>query len=167
MDDSVPIMLLATTDPASRRILGDELRRRYGADYEVVACASYAHGRAVLEGLRRWERPVALILACYGPADRVGLDFLRRAYGFHPAAKRAVVVTWGDFASAPTVFRAIAQGYAELLIIRPERSRDEEFHGAITDALDDWHLAQGVAFEAVRLIEKVGGGRTHTLRDSL
>lgn len=167
MDHSVPIMLIATTDPDSRRILGDELRRRYGADYEVVACADYAHGRAVLEGLRRWNRPVALILGCYGPGDRGGLDFLRRAYGFHPAAKRGVVVTWGDFASAPTVFRAIAQGYAELMIIRPERLRDEEFHGAITDALDDWHLAQGVGFEAVRLIGEVGDERTHTLRDSL
>ena len=167
MDDSVPIMLIATTDSASRRILGDELRRRYGADYEVVACADHAHGRAVLEGLRRWNRPVALILGCYGPADRGGLDFLRRAYGFHPAAKRGVVVTWGDFASAPTVFRAIAQGYAELLIVRPERPRDEEFHGAITDALDDWHLAQGVGFEAVRLIGEVSDQRTHALRDSL
>ena len=167
MDDSVPVMLIATTDPTSRRILGDELRRRYGADYEVVVCSGHAHGRAVLEGLRRWDRPVALVLGCYGPADRGGLDFLRRAYGFHPAAKRAVVVTWGDFASAPTVFRAIAQGYAELLIIRPERPRDEEFHGAITDALDDWHLAQGVGFEAVRLIGDVGDERTHSLRDSL
>ncbi|MGX5717165.1 hypothetical protein [Arthrobacter sp. MAHUQ-56] len=67
MDDSVPVMLIATTDSASRRILGDELRRRYGADYEVVTCSGHAHGRAVLEGLRRWDRPVALILGCYGP----------------------------------------------------------------------------------------------------
>lgn len=167
MDDPVPIMLIATTDATSRRMLGDELRRRYGADYEVVACDGHAHGRAVLEGLRRWNRQVALILGCYGPADRGGLDFLRRAYGFHPAAKRGVVVTWGDFESAPTVFRAVGQGYAELVIIRPERSRDEEFHGAITDALDDWQLAQGVGFEAVRLIGDIGDERTHTLRDSL
>ncbi len=90
--------------PGLAALLGSELRRRYGADYEVVACADYAHGRAVLEGLRRWKRQVALILGCYGPADRGGLDFLRRAYGFHPAAKRVVVVIWGDFASAPTVF---------------------------------------------------------------
>jgi thioredoxin reductase (NADPH) len=167
MDQSVPVMLLATTDPTSRRILGDELRRRYGADYEVVDCVDLAHGRAVLEGLRRWGRPVALILGCYGPDDRGGLDFLRRAYGYHPAAKRGVVVTWGDFSSAPTVFRAVAQGHADLVIIRPERLRDEEFHGAITDALDDWHLAQGGGFEAVRLIGKTGDSRTHALRDSL
>jgi thioredoxin reductase (NADPH) len=167
MDQSVPVMLIATTDPTSRRILGDELRRRYGADYEVVDCVDRAHGRAVLEGLRRWGRPVALVLGCYGPADRGGLDFLRRAYGYHPAAKRGVVVTWGDFSSAPTVFKAVAQGHADLVIIRPERLRDEEFHGAITDALDDWHLAQGGGFEAVRLIGKIGDERTHALRDSL
>ena len=166
MGETSPVMLLATTDPTSREVLGSELRRRYGADYEVVVCADYAHARAVLEGLRRWERPVALVIGYYGPEDREGLDFLRRAYALHPAAKRAVGVTWGDFASAPTVFGAIAQGHAELLLLRPERPRDEEFHGAVTDALDDWHLAQGAGFAAVRLIGEQRDERTHSLRDS-
>lgn len=166
MDDAVPVMLIATTDPISRGILGDELRRRYGADYEVVVCADHAHARAVLDGLRHWNRKVALIVGCYGPDDRDGLDFLRRAYVYHPAAKRAVAVAWGDFASTPTVFRAVAQGHAELFVIRPERPRNEEFHGAITDALDDWHLAQGGGFEAVRLIGEQHDERIHALRDS-
>ncbi|MGQ1796909.1 FAD-dependent oxidoreductase [Kocuria oceani] len=167
MDDPVPVLLLATTDPVSRGILGDQLRRRYGADYEVVVCADHAHARAILRGLRRWGRAVALIVGCYGPADRDGLDLLRRAYAEHPAAKRAVAVTWGDFASGPTVFRAIAQGHADLLVLRPERPRDEEFHGAITDALDDWHLAQGGGFEAVRMIGDQRDERAHSLRDTL
>ena len=166
MDVTVPVLLLATTDPTSREVLGSELRRRYGADYEVVVCAGYAHARAILEGLRRWDRPVALVIGYYGPDDREGLDFLRRAYQLHPAAKRAVAVTWGDFASAEPVFTAISQGHAELSLLRPERPRDEEFHGAITDALDDWHLAQGVGFEAIRLIGEQWDERTHSLRDS-
>ncbi|MFI7742344.1 FAD-dependent oxidoreductase [Kocuria rhizosphaericola] len=167
MDDPVPVLLLATTDPVSQEILGDELRRRYGADYEVVVCADHAHGHAVLQGLRRWGRTVALVVGCYGPADRKGLDFLRRSYTVHPAAKRAVAVTWGDFTSAPTVFRAVSRGHADLLVLRPERPRDEEFHGAITDALDDWHLAQGGGFEAVRMIGDRRDERAHSLRDML
>ncbi len=166
MDEMVPVLLLATTDPTSRDVLGSELRRRYGADYEVVVSADYAHARAILEGLRRWERPVAMIMGYYGPQDREGLDFLRRAYALQPAAKRAIAVTWGDFASAPTVFSAIGHGHAELVVIRPERARDEEFHGTVTDALDDWHLAQGVGFEAVRMIGEQRDERTHSLRDS-
>jgi thioredoxin reductase (NADPH) len=52
------------------------------------------------------------------------------------------------------------------LLLRPERPRDEEFHGAVTDALDDWHLAQGAGFAAVRLIGEQRDERTHSLRDS-
>ena len=166
MDVTAPVMLFATTDPTSREVVGSELRRRYGADYEVVVCADYAHARAILEGLRRWERLVALVIGYYGPEDRDGLDFLRRAYQVQPAAKRAVCSTWGDFASAPTVFSAIAHGHADLSLLRPERHRDEEFHGAITDALDDWHLAQGLGFSAVRLVGEQRDERTHSLRDS-
>lgn len=166
MDATDPVMMLATTDAVSREVLGSELRRRYGTDYEVVVCADYQHARAVLEGLRRWGRTVALVIGYYGPEDREGLTFLRRAYGLHPAAKRAVAVTWGDFASAPTVFSGIGRGHADLVLLRPERPRDEEFHGAITDALDDWHLAQGVGFAAVRVIGEQRDERTHELRDS-
>lgn len=166
MDEVDPVLLLATTDPASREVIGSELRRRYGGDYEVVVCADYAHARAVLAGLRRWDRQVALVIGCYGPGDRDGLEFLRRAYALHPSAKRAVAVTWGDFESARPVFEAISHGHAELSLLRPERRRDEEFHGAITDALDDWQLAQGIGFEAVRLIGEARDERTHFLRDS-
>ena len=150
----------------SRDVIGSELRRRYGGDYEVVVCADYAHARAVLEGLKRWGRQVALVVACFGPHDREGLDFLRRAYSLHPSAKRAICAIWGDFASTPDVFAAIGQGHAELVLLRPERRRDEEFHGSIVDALDDWHLAQGIGFEAVRIIGEQRDERTHSLRDS-
>ncbi|TGN65983.1 FAD-dependent oxidoreductase [Nocardioides eburneiflavus] len=165
MGDTDPVLLLATTDETSRDVLQSELRRRYGGDYEVVVCADYVHARAVLEGLRRWDRQVALVIACYGPDDRGGLDFLRRAYSLHPSAKRAVAGIWGDFASTTDVFAAIGHGHAELVLLRPERPRDEEFHGAVTDTLDDWHLAQGIGFEAVRMIGEQRDERTHALRD--
>jgi thioredoxin reductase (NADPH) len=160
-----PVMLLVTVDDESRAVLDGELRRRYGTDYEVITCRGYDHARAVLDGLRRWDREVAMVFSCYGPADRQGLDFLRRARSIHPSAKRAVVVRWGDFDSSAPVFAAIAQGHAERHLVRPERPRDEEFHGSVTDLLDDWHLAQGTGFEAVRLIGR-HDERTHTLRDA-
>jgi thioredoxin reductase (NADPH) len=163
-DTGSPVMLLATVDEESRTILERELRSRYAADYEVITALGYEHARALLEGLRRWGRPVAMVLSCYSPADRDGLSFLRRARNIHPAAKRAVVVTWGQFDSARAVFRTIAEGHAELQLLRPERHRDEEFHGAICDALDDWHMTMGSGFEAVRIIGRTDE-RTHNLRD--
>ena len=163
-DSGSPVMLLATVDEESRDLLDRELRSRYGVDYEVITALDYEHARAILDGLRRWGRPVAMVLSCYTPADRDGLAFLRRARKVHPAARRAVVVTWGQFDSAGAVFRTIAEGHAELQLLRPERRRDEEFHGAITDVLDDWHMTMGTGFEAVRVIGRTDE-RTHTLRD--
>ena len=161
-----PVVLLATTDPDSLSVLDAELRHRYASDYEVVTCDRYEHGQAVLDGLRRWDREVAMVLACYGPDDEGGLDFLRRAHALHPSAKRVVVVNWGDFDSRGPVFRAIAEGHLENLVIRPERPRDEEFHGAVTDLLHDWHWAQGTSgFEAVRVIGH-HDERTHLLREA-
>jgi len=164
-DGWAPVMLLVTVDDESRAVLDGELRRRYGSDYEVITCRAYDHARAILEGLRRWGREVAVVFSYYGPGDREGLLFLRRARSIQPSAKRAVVVRWGDFESAAPVFRAIAEGHAEFQLVRPERPRDEEFHGSITDVLDDWHLAQGHGFEAVRLIGRQDE-RTHMLRDA-
>ena len=163
-DDLAPVMLLVTLDDGSRAVLDDELRRRYGTDYEIITCRGYDHARAVLDGLRRWGRAVAMVLTYYGSGDRDGLVFLRRTRSLHPSAMRVVVVRWGDFDSSAPVFRAIAEGHAELQVIRPERARDEEFHGSITDSLDDWHLAQGNGFEAVRMIGR-HDERTYTLRD--
>jgi thioredoxin reductase (NADPH) len=164
-NEDPPVILVVTTDDDNRTLLDGELRHRYGVDYEVVTCRSHDHAQAILEGLRRWGRPVAMVLACYDPADRSGLAFLRTARARQPAAMRVVVVQWGDFSSSTAVFRAISSGYVEAQVVRPERRRDEEFHGAITDMLDDWHTAQGSGFEAVRLIGR-HDERTQSLRDS-
>ena len=162
----LPVILVATSDDDSRAVLDAEMRRRYAADYEVITCRRYAHAQAILDGLRRWERDVALILSFYGPRDRDGLDFLRRARSIHPSAKRVVAVEWGNFESRGPVFRAIGEGHLENFLIRPERPRDEEFHGGVGDLLHDWHWAQGTSgFEAVRVIGH-HDERTHMLRDA-
>ena len=165
-DHLPPVVLIATTDPDSLAVLDAEIRHRYASDYEVVTCTRYEHAQAILDGLRHWHREVALVLGCYNPVDKEGLDFLRHTRGVHPSAKRVVVVQWGDFDVRGPVFRAVAEGHLENHLIRPERARDEEFHGAITDLLQDWHWAQGTGgFEAVRVIGHQDE-RTHLLRDA-
>ena len=162
----LPVILLATSHDDSRAVLDAEIRRRYATDYEVLTCRRYTHAQAILDGLRHWERDVALILSFYGPKDPHGLDFLRRARSIHPSAKRVVVLEWGNFDSRGAVFRAIAEGHLENFLIRPERPRDEEFHGGVGDLLHDWHWAQGTSgFEAVRVIGH-HDERTHLLRDA-
>ncbi|HVM52333.1 MAG TPA: FAD-dependent oxidoreductase [Acidimicrobiales bacterium] len=161
-----PAIVCLSTDERTRQVLEDEVLRRYGGDYHVVVCDSVAHAVADLTDLQREQRPVALVLAGYSDADPEGIAFLARARTLHPAARRAVVVNWGDFGRAADLFTALGAGEIDAYLVRPEAHRDEEFHGGITDALDDWRLEQGGGFEAVRVIGERGDPRSAELRDT-
>ena len=56
----LPVILMATSDDDTRGVLDAEIRRRYATEYEVVTCRRYAHAQAILDGLRHWERDVAV-----------------------------------------------------------------------------------------------------------
>lgn len=162
-----PAIVITTSDDRTRTVLLEELTNRYGRDYRIECAKDRVGGMATLEGLAAEGHAVALILACYNPVDRGGIELLTESRALHPAAQRGVVVTWGDFASAGAVFASLAKGQVDLTLIRPEQQRDEEFHSSITDALEDWQLDHGEGFEAVRIIGELRSPRSHELRDTL
>ncbi len=162
-----PAIVIVTSDDAHAQIVMAELTSRYGGDYLVWCTDDRDRGLAdAPRASRTEERPVALILSCYCANDRDGIRFLTESRSVHPAAHRGVVAIWGDFDSARDIFEALSTGQVDLQLLRPEQRRDEEFHGAITDALEDWHLARGEGFEAVRMIGEHWSPRSTELRDN-
>jgi thioredoxin reductase len=165
--ERAPAIVLVTADEVIRERAGDELGKRYGADYDVAVLATPGAADAHLRRLRDEATPVALILTDADGAGETGgggLDLLEDVRALHPAARRAAIVRWGDFSRSDEVFHALACGQIDLLVVGPVHTRDEEFHGSITGALEDWSLEQGGAFEAVRLISD-GSARAQELRD--
>ncbi len=167
MDDTTPrpLILVMSRRRDTRGIVGDEILRRYGHDYDVMTVGSSGEGLAQLEDLKERSIDVALILAAYTEGDDQGLQFLAETRDLHPAARRGVVVIWGQFHRSKAVFAAIAEGVVDMNLIRPEHPRDEEFHGAITQSLEEWALGRGEGFEAVRIVGEDMSARTHELRD--
>ena len=163
---ATPAIVVSTSDDRSRTVLHEELTRRYGGDYQVECRSAADEAMSVLARFAEIGVPVALVISVYGPDDRTGIEFLTESRALHPTAYRCVIVVWGDFASAPEVFAALANGQVDLSLVRPEQRRDEEFHGAVTDALEDWHLARGEGFEAVRIIGEHWSPRCTELRDT-
>jgi thioredoxin reductase (NADPH) len=161
-----PAIVLVTSDDHTREVVMAELTSRYGDDYLVWCTNDAEQGLATLRQYADDERPVALILSSYSSHDRNGIRFLIESRSVHPAAQRGVVAIWGDFDSSRDIFEAVSTGQIDLQLLRPEQRRDEEFHGGITDALEDWHLARGDGFEAVRMIGEQYSPRSAALRDS-
>ena len=76
-----PVILVVDDDMVGLTITEQELRKRYGRDYRVLARQSAA---AALDELRRLKdagQPVALILADQHMPEMAGTDFLGEARG--------------------------------------------------------------------------------------
>jgi thioredoxin reductase (NADPH) len=162
--DPRPAIALVAAGQRADAILSDELERRYGADYRIVRAAAGELG-PVLDALHREGAAVALVLAEMD-AEHDGIAALAGVRTRHPDARRGLIVPWGAFGQAPTVFEAMSEGRIDFFLIHEGRPRDEEFHRGITEALEDWHTARGVGIEAVVLVGERFSARTHGLRDT-
>jgi thioredoxin reductase len=150
-------------DPAVRDEVVAELRKRYGADYTVLAGGDVDEMAAELRSAS--DRKVALLLSGYSSTEPEGLDAIARLSAGYPQALRAAVARWGELDIAESIFAAVTAGQLDAWVFRPGSPGDEEFHLAVTELLDEWANRNGAAFEAVQLIGKRWSARSTELRD--
>ncbi len=161
-----PAIIIVSEDPDNFRIVANEVRKRYGTDYQVVTSTSHSAANEDLDRLRQSDVPVALILATHGGQEQHGISFLSQTRSLHPRAKRVVVIVWGDFETARPIFNSVTLGEIDHWLMRPEHARDEEFHRSLTEFLEDWTAEREVTFEAVRMIGKRRSPRSSELLDA-
>src|ERR1700722_11736499 len=100
-----PVVLLADGSGARGRVEA-ELHKRYGADYQVITTGSVKEALQVLGQLRDARRQVSLVLADQRLPGATGTELLARVRQLHPAARRALLITWGDQPSVEAVVEA-------------------------------------------------------------
>jgi thioredoxin reductase (NADPH) len=166
--DGQPVILVVDDDMTSLTITEQELRKRYGRDYRVLARQSAV---AALEELRRLKEaghPVALVLADQNMPEMQGTDFLGEARGVDPMAKRVMLVSWGDRDAPEAILTGCAVGQIEFFVTKPwHTAPDERFHREVAGFLYEWSRLQRPVYEAVRVIGEPWAPRSHELRDLL
>jgi thioredoxin reductase (NADPH) len=164
---SRPVLMAVDDDPAALGALEQELRKRYGADYQV-ACE--VDPRAALQALERVQvdgRQVALVLADQWMPAMTGVQLLARARGLHPTAQRALLIDWGDRSTGEPILQAATFGEIDDWIAKPTQPGDERFHQAVSQFLYEWARLQPPGFQAVRVVGDQWAARSHELRDLL
>jgi thioredoxin reductase (NADPH) len=163
-----PVILLVDDELASLSLTEQELRKRYGGDYRIVARQSPV---VALDDLRRFKQngePVALVLADQWMPGMNGADFLGQARVADPVPKRVMLVTWGDRGAPKAILDGCAFGQIEFFVTKPwHTAPDERFHRQISDFLYEWSRSNRPVFEAVRLVGERWARRSHELRDLL
>ena len=108
-----PIFLLVSGDGLRLDALRDDLSRRYQADYQVSVAGSAAAALTMLAVQAGSDAEVALVIANERLVDMPAVDFLARAHGLHPGAKRILLINHGDWSPGhPAILLARAPGSA-------------------------------------------------------
>ena len=163
-----PVILVVDDDMSSLTITEQELRKRYGRDYRVLARQSAAAALDELRRLRLEGRPVAVVLADQNMPEMPGADFLGEARAIDPMAKRVMLVSWGDRSAPEAILTGCAVGQIEFFVNKPwHTAPDERFHREVAGFLYEWSRLQRPVYEAVRVVGEPWASRSHELRDLL
>jgi thioredoxin reductase (NADPH) len=162
-----PVLLAVDDEPAALSTIEGELRKRYGADYEVICEGSAAAALGALEQVRSRGGKVALVLADLWMPDMTGIELLTKAHRLDPAAKRALVTGWGDLQVGGRLVRAAVLGQVDDWGLKPWQPGDEGFHQLVAGLLYEWAQLQRPGFQAVQVVGEQWSARAHELRDLL
>ena len=161
-----PVVLLVDSSPTRGRVEA-ELRKRYAADYQVLTAASAAAALQVLGQARGAGHPVSLVLADPWLPDVTGSELLAQVRQQYPAARRALLVTWGDQRSMVAVAEGTILGDLDAYVVKPGMAPDERFHQAIAEQLGEWGRSNLPRSEVVSLVGAEWAPRSHELRELL
>jgi thioredoxin reductase (NADPH) len=160
-------VLLLADDSGTQDRVEAELRKRYGADYQVIKAGSANAALGVLGELSDSGRQVSLVLADQWLSGASGTELLARVRQLHPGARRVLLITWGDQARVEPMLQATILGDLDAYVVKPGPPPDERFHRFITEQLDEWGRSNLPGLEVVRVVGEEWSARSHELRELL
>ena len=162
-----PVLLIVDDDPQPRAVVEGELRKRYGADYQVICVGSADDPFRLLAKLRDDRRGVSIVLASQSMSRMTGAELLARVGEFHRAAKRLLLIDWKYGPPPEPILQAIALGHIDAYAGRPATVPDEAFHLTVTELLEEWARSNLPRPEVMRVVGEEWSARSHEIRDLL
>jgi len=159
-----PILLAVDDDVNVLEAVVQDLRRQYGATYRVMRAASGQAGLDTLDQLKARHEPVALILSDQRMPGMTGVEFLERARGAYPEARRVLLTAYADTEAA---IQAINSARIHYYLNKPWDPPEEKLYPVLTDLLEDWAAGYRPPFEGLRVIGHRWSLQDHKVRSFL
>jgi thioredoxin reductase (NADPH) len=159
-----PVIWTIDDDPDVLRAVERDLRRQYGNRYRVLAADSGPSALAAVEQLKLRNEPVALFLVDQRMPQMSGVEFLEKALGLYPEAKRALLTAYADTDAA---IRAINSVKIDHYLMKPWDPPEERLYGTVDDLLDDWQASYHPVFSGIRVVGHRWSPTAMEIRDFL
>ena len=158
-----PVIVTVDDDRAVSQAITRDLRRRYGAEYQIVGASSGADALAMLTEFALRERPVALIVSDQRMPAMTGTDFLEQAQVQAPDAKLVLLTAYAD---TDVAIRAINDIGLDHYFLKPWDPPEEHLYPVFDELLSDWQDAY-VDTEGIRVVGHRWSERSHDVKTFL
>jgi thioredoxin reductase (NADPH) len=162
-----PVILLVADQPRVLRALESDLRRRFAADYEVMAAGSAAPALAAVAETVRRSAQVALIIVDQSMAGLPAVELLAGAHQVAPMAKRVLLVERGPWSSDHPVILATALGQVDYHLFSPWLPLEQNLYSVVGELLSSWEKSQDARHVPVRVVGAESSASSHLIRDAL
>ena len=159
-----PVLLVVDDDPQVLGAIDRDLRSEFRRDYRVLRASSGAEALDIVRELQTRAEPLALILADQRMPQMEGVEFLEKARGIFPDAKRVLLTAYADTEAA---IRAINKAHLDHYLMKPWDPPQELLYPTLHDLLAAWQAQYKPRFQGLRLIGFQWSPLSHELKDFL
>ena len=132
------LLLTVDDDPSVSRAVARDLRRRYGAEHQIVRAGSGAEALEALRDIKLRGDRVAVMLADYRMPEMSGIEFLEQAMDLFPHARRALLTAYADTDAAIAAINVVDIDH---YLLKPWEPPEEKLY-PIIDAMLEAYLGQ-------------------------
>jgi thioredoxin reductase (NADPH) len=159
-----PTILTVDDDPAVSQAITRDLRRQYGAEFQIVRAMSGTEALDVLREFALRDRQVALIASDQRMPGMTGIEFLEQARLHAPDAKLVLLTAYAD---TDVAIKAINDIGLDYYLLKPWDPPQERLYPVLDDLLDDWRGAHPDTSTDVRVVGHRWSDRSHEIKTFL
>jgi thioredoxin reductase (NADPH) len=146
------------------RAVERDLRKRYAEKYRVMRADSGSSALQALNGLKKRNEAVGLLLADQRMPEMNGVEFISKAIELYPEARRVLLTAYADTDAA---IQAINQAKIHHYLLKPWDPPEQQLYPVLDDLLEDWQASFRPAFDGLRVLGHRWSPRSYALRDFL
>lgn len=159
-----PIIFSIDDDPQVLRSIRRDLRSAFKQDYRIISSESAQEALEYLLEIKKKGEEVALFLSDQRMPEMGGVDFLEKAGGIYPSAKRVLLTAYADTEAA---IKAINDVQLDYYLLKPWDPPAERLYPVLNDLLDEWHIAHYPEFRGIKIVGYQYSPKSHKIKDFL
>ena len=159
-----PIIIAVDDDPQVLKAIERDLRKKYRKEYKILSTTSANEALGAARDLKLKGDSVALFLSDQRMPEMQGVEFLEKAKGTFPEAKRILITAYSDTDAA---IKAINDVQLDYYLLKPWDPPEEKLYPVISDQLDEWLSSFKPEFQGLKVIGYQYSAKSHAIKDYL